>query len=323
MRAHGSMVATAAALALVSACILDRTGGLEPETGNSGSSAGGAAGGSSQGAGPSSSAGPGVEDCLDGFDNDSDALADCDDPDCGAYACVPEVAGALAYLTIVTSGADCPADAPALAMSSCDCSCATTLGSCTVTMTSYSASGCPLSNVLNTLTSPVSCSDTTNANRWAIATTVPNGDGSCAPNALSVAPTSVSACHRVSAGACAAAAQVCVPEVVGTRCVALPASTLSCPTEYPNRQRAMYTGTVTQCGCACSMSPGCSTPSVSVSSSSNSCQNPINVAVATTCTSLGYAESVSLPTGTGATACNVLVTATGGAQQVVCCQDAP
>jgi hypothetical protein len=65
-------------------------------TGGDGASGGGAptTTSSSSGAATASSSGggsTGPEDCLDGVDDDGDSQVDCEDSDCAAFECVPEL----------------------------------------------------------------------------------------------------------------------------------------------------------------------------------------------------------------------------------------
>ena len=89
---------------IVAGCMLPRNGTLDTES-TTISDGGGGGTMSMTGGGDDGQGGGGIEDCLDGIDNNGDQLADCADPQCTPnYECVPEAPTAwLGYSRIARS----------------------------------------------------------------------------------------------------------------------------------------------------------------------------------------------------------------------------
>lgn len=213
--------------------------------------AGGQAASASQGSGsdggsqasPSSGGGPAgggdVELCLNGIDDDGDDLADCDDPDCGAYACVP--ASSADYAMARTAGDPCPASSIATTLAKCEsCSCTGT-GSCSLDIDFYADANC--TQYLLSKTQPGCYNVGSGQVRWVRGTASPPAN--CQPPA-DAPPSTVGACVATSAGHCAGN-NVCLPQefaaspcVLASGAVARVAAPPSRPTRSPSTRSAAF-----------------------------------------------------------------------------------
>jgi len=260
------------------------SGGAGTGGSGTGATAGSTSGGSGPGGGGSGpgGGGAGVEDCLDGIDNDGDTLVDCADSDCTQVECVPDAPSGWqgnvrrrpsAYMGAV---ADCPdgtlptvyAGGPAsAACTACVCGGAMNASCGPPDVTCYQGDNSCNNNQLDigvadgTCEKPAVSNDSTMSCEvtTASAVVVP---GSCAPSGGTVIGDPWAGEQHVCLDPTAAAgggcgpAEACVPVGVapydGPACI-LQAGNTPCPAAYPNGSVVFTGGTDTRgcspCGC--------------------------------------------------------------------------
>lgn len=314
------------------ACVLDRLGTQQEGTGGAGATqagtpagtggAPGGTGGTSDGgsgatatgtggnggsAGTAGSGGsPGVEDCLNGTDDDGDSLVDCEDTDdCSPadYQCVPALGGGT-YVSVMSTVQTCPDGTSATALHSCSgCDCLAALGTCGVLLRFFTDGGC--SNQSASL-GPVSCFNATNdPTRWGILETSLGTPPSCGVVSDTVPVDTAPACELAQAGTCPSG-EACVPRNPSAmaECVLVDPAT-SCPPSYVTEAR-VYLGAVSQCSCSCATgTPQCTTAQATAYHESDSCGSGTTTTIQSGpgCQSLGVIRSISISNSTSQASC--------------------
>lgn len=297
-------------------------GGTDTPTGTGASAAAGAGGQATGGEGAGALGGSGGapgEDCLNGVDDNGDTLADCDDPLCTEFECVPAYPVAADYAFPVGATDPCPPPSTPLGLETCaDCTCGTQAGTCSMTVDIYRGSGC--SSYHTTKTVP-GCYTMSDENRWYRASSSHDGNASCI-QPVDYPPTSARACVLSSGGHCSGG-EVCVPTNPNAtaRCVLLDGS-VACSAPY-TRVAVMYADSLTSCSCKCAPgAAGCTGGSVVSYNDSDSCGggNQTVVPLDGVCHSGGWTQSYRLNAPTATFSCSAESAPT---QQVesytVCC----
>jgi hypothetical protein len=293
-------------------------------TGNMGGSSTMSSGGASSSSSSSSGAGgsPMPENCLNGLDDDFDGMTDCEDSDCGAFTCVPSYPGASQYLSVVSSANQCPTDAPATTLGTCEgqCNCNANGGTCSQS-TLYDANlvcGSPSGPFL----SPLNCFDfsNTNVSRAFLATVTHRNDASCTPTNATAAAAQSQACALATPGACTNVGEVCVPTVQAktASCVLVPGE-VTCQSPYTVGS-TVYEDSSTTCNCSCgSGTPSCPGASL-IRYTSTNCSTGANTHQLSGCTVVNGINSVRIDDLNGSISCTPdgkLVTTTQ--PQTLCC----
>jgi hypothetical protein len=288
--------------------------------GTGGGQAGTAGTGAEAGTG-GSGGGPVEQNCLDGLDDEGDGLTDCDDPDCGAFTCLPGAAGAVARVAALAQ-ADCPAPATMATSKSCDaCSCgAGSAGSCWIHVDMYASSGC------NTPSFPYNdpgCHDPPDTDRWFLTTIGSNADGWCWPDNQQVAAQSADRCALSQAGSCANGG-ACVPHAIAAAtatCVELD-GVADCPAPYDVERHLTYEGAADQCGCVCvEGTQSCQAGPLVVSSDRNDCGGTTSTLPTDgNCQGPAHTHSLDVPDVTSTLQCDPLGVPTGSfVYHTLCC----
>jgi hypothetical protein len=209
-------------------------------------------------------------DCTNGTDDDGDDLADCDDPDCGAYQCVPAAADGSTYAFPVGTADVCPAPTAAVTLDECGdaaCSCTATPGTCYEWAYVYSGDTC--SSYLDTKYD--GCYDPYDGNRSFSGGVQPWTTGTCTAPGAQVPPTGWRGCTTTTTGHCASGG-ACVPRIATAtdQCV-LVSGSVSCAAPY-TESRTLYDEALTQCSCSCAwQSETCPAGSATVFHENDSC----------------------------------------------------
>lgn len=325
-----SLALVGLSVALVASCTLDRGGLLGGNDGGgpstTTSSVGGATG---SGGATTTSTGnptaggetPGVENCLNGVDDDGDGFADCADSDCNAgYICVPSAPSADAYVTPTTDPGSCPPDAPAKTTSQCGaCSCLAQAGTCALGGQLHTGNtlSCAGTSTVS-FTAPRACNNGPSGDRSInVSISAPNNDGSCQPASLTTTAQTVSICAASAAGSCSDANQICVP-ATNDACVLVMAQ--SCPAAYPVERSVLFGESAASCDCSCAKSGETCSPTVEVSGS-DGCPNATSIALNPSgCTSLGSIQSWRVPPQPSTVACEPSATPPGNPSRFrLCC----
>jgi hypothetical protein len=250
----------------------------------SGAGAGPGASGSGGGAtgGSTSTGSVGVEDCTNGVDDNGDGLVDCEDPQCGAFACVPaapagwSLPGAF-YYDIPQTVPACPMADPTRVVSgnagltfqndSCQmCTCGQRTGqSCTnITVASYTTASNCTGQASNHVTTPNHCVSGF-FNNPSVEARTNYVAGSCLPDGGSItdAPAATwtkvgKLCAPEATGKCASPDSVCAPKVGGefgpSACISHDGD-VGCPPGYPEKT-TLYGDLIDTRGCSgCSCNP--------------------------------------------------------------------
>ncbi|MBI4703296.1 MAG: hypothetical protein HY744_19440 [Deltaproteobacteria bacterium] len=296
------------------------SGGASSAT-SSGSGAGGAnaGGAAAAGAGGSTPAGPEI-DCLNGADDDGDDLADCDDPDCGGYECVPAHAGAIGFARPVGAADPCPAPSAPLALAGCGaCACSAQAGTCSVSAQVHKGHSCGywISTKYVEDCYYLNYQDS----RSFVGTAAAQGNGWCEAPA-SVAPSAWHGCAVAAPGHCADGG-ACVPKNPSApgRCVLLDGAA-QCSPPYVQQAR-LYDAGLAQCACLCTkQSEQCAGGSVSVYPDNYYCSGNAATVVALdgACHDGGTAASYRIVAGGSAAICaGEAVPAGPAASYTLCC----
>lgn len=263
--------------------------------GSGAAGAGGTAGQGGSGADGGTGGGAPSEDCLNGTDDDDDGAVDCDDSDCGGYACVPPAAGALGYLTLVASPGDCPAPGAPQTLSTCDsCTCSIEPGTCNASFTVWNYGGCQNTAHPVTAGSCVGQSDPI-IELSLQASTTPVGDGDCKPESDQIPASTATACSVTSPGTCAGANLCLPPWFESARICAMLPDGSPCPADYPDARSMVIDGS--QCGCTCQAgSAGCAPAEIQASFADTQCNGALSpVTVGPSCTDVGVVYSFLAP----------------------------
>jgi hypothetical protein len=306
-------------LIAIGACALDRQGHLEDATAASTTTS---AGGGADGGGGSNvvtgGMGGGVEDCLDGADNDGDGLVDCADPACvPGFECVPaapegwtgpyRVRRTAFPASLVPCGDGAVAASyfqdPAGPAACTACTCGGWSGATCgpPTLQCWDGAGC--SSITTTTfalpdlgcqDAPPSLADGGGPRSCAIVVGAAlTAEGSCPPSGVSfpnTAPwaTQVDVCLEPAAGAGCDRGLVCVPAAgpdYGEACV-LKSGDDACPASHPN-ESALHDGVLDDRGCnacTCTVQGASCTGGHYVVFNSDGCSpDPNNAAVSGPC----------------------------------------
>jgi hypothetical protein len=267
-----------------------------------GQGAGGQGGTSSSGG----SGGSGTEDCLDGVDNDGNALADCADPACQpAYECVPDATASAwqGYYQLTTSSFPatpqaCPDNSnpevvfsgPGAAAQCAACGCGTATGTCSYPSLGLwgNSNDCNggqtytyTPNDGNCHTFPVNCGNTCSFDQRASITTPssPVNPPSCPASGGAATIGDMwnnehHACQLPSAGGGCNANEVCVPKQSCVR----QAAALACPLDWSKALATFSSATDTRdCSmCTCDETPVSCSGGEFVVSDDNACMGGTN-----------------------------------------------
>ena len=253
----------------------------------------------------------GPEICDDGLDNDCNGHTDCDDPACGAFACVatPPDGWALVALALTAPPA-CPsgfasADVRVLAGSDttgCPCTCAGSGGTGCTTGTTGVATGsdatCGTATAMVTSNTGATCTalpmdlpigSVGSAGFGKL--TPPAGPASCVPTASisKTDPTDGRTCTPSKVGSGCTGAMQCAPKAAGfTTCIEK-AGVQVCPTGFANRRLAGTTSadTRTCTACSCNTTPCSGAVTLWSNSMCNAKTSKLTTAANTACAAPG------------------------------------
>lgn len=296
----------------------------------------------------------GAEICDDGIDNDCNGAIDCQDKQCGEFSCQDAPPDWTAIEFAAAARPACPANTAMNDLrvsagdgsATCNCSCASVGGSCTVgtwTVSTGTDATCGVATKAVPLSSAGACTALTGTAFSVssfVARAFPPGPTMCAPSATVNGPiTSGRMCQPGKYGKGCGTNQVCAPKPpAGAASCVTKLGPSACPGGFTKRSTAGTTedDQRTCNGCACGAPSACAGGSVSLYTTSNCKSTGANAEhaenISTTCGAPTpdpnfpvVAFKSTAPAGGGCNATPTTPATAGGAltftdQRTVCCK---